>query len=171
MKRHHIEGFATVKIRHMWEADVIFYEHFHNLKRNLKEKLFHFCVKMDYQICTQSDLFSMRKKSFTDKSCLNYIFNVNLNYPSLCKTYMKKPKYSDKIETVNSDKIKLYWHNHLKKQGSSTEHHFPVENFLMRTVLTSIDSLWYVISSPNSMSTSHFLEKKKYKTQNVCRVV
>lgn len=73
---------------------------------------------------------------------------------------MKKPKYSDKIKPVNSDKIKLYWHNALKKQGSSTEHHFPVENFLMRTVLTSIDSLRYVISSPNPMSTSYFLEKE-----------
>lgn len=53
---------------------------------------------------------------------------------------MKKPKYLDKIKPVNSDKIKQYWHNALKKQGSSTEHRFPVENFLMRTVLIAYDT-------------------------------
>lgn len=72
---------------------------------------------------------------------------------------MKKTKYLDKIKPVSSDKIKQYWHNALKKQASYTQHHFPVENFLKRSALTGIDSLRYVISSPNP--TSRFLEKTR----------
>lgn len=69
-KRHHTEGFIVVKIRYMWEPDVVFYVNFHNLKRNSKENLFPFFVKIDYQICPQSDFFSMRKNHSLIK--LNY---------------------------------------------------------------------------------------------------
>lgn len=66
VKRHHTEGFIMVKIRYMWEPDVVFYENFHNLKRNLKENFIPFHVKMDYEICPQSDIFFNEKKTFTD---------------------------------------------------------------------------------------------------------
>lgn len=62
MKRHRTEGFILVKIRYMWEPDVVLCENFHDLKRNLKENLFPFHVKMDYEICPRS-YFSNEKKN------------------------------------------------------------------------------------------------------------
>lgn len=46
-----------LKVRDTWEPDSVFYANFHNLKRNLKEHLFSFYAKIEYQIqiCLQTD--------------------------------------------------------------------------------------------------------------------